>query len=321
MKLRRIIKIAAVAAVAAIGLSFLTACSAKAYPDQCALIVGSGAGDAHQVKKVFLPGEKVQKGDDQSYFLPCGDRNYQIQTHNGDDPDTTYLSGTTQGDTDTPGIPVKVQLSMYFSLNQDRNSLKEFWGALCRKYSCASTHADQGDQSSTRSSTPGWLTMLRENFTPALERATRQAVSNFKPNLWQQQGQAEWPKLAQDISADFMQQIQGITDAKHPFFCATASGAGKCKNVGIQINRVDPADPAVISIYNQGIQQDQQKSLNSKRVEQAKQLYGNDWAYYLGLQDTIKECEKVSSCNVILGQSGSTPAITVPSNGASPKAK
>ena len=311
---RRFVK--AVVALAVLGLFALglSACSAKAYPDQCALIVGSGAGDAHNIKKVFLPGEKVEKGDDQSYFLPCGERNYQIQSHNGDDPDTTYLTGTTAGDSDIPGIPVKVQLSMYFTLNEDKDSLKEFWVDLCRKYKCASTSADEGDQSSTRQSVPGWLDLLQQNFTPALQRATRQAVSDFGPDLWQQQGQSAWPKLGDEISKDFMAQIKSMTNASHPFFCATSSGTnGACKPVTVNINKVDPADPSVIKIYNEGIQQDQQKGLNEKKVAQAKELYGDNWAYVLGMEDLINACNgnPKATCIVSLGGTNA-PAVTVP---------
>lgn len=317
---RNFLRVVLVAAVATIGLSFLVGCSAKAYPDQCALIVGSGAGDSHQVKKVFLPGEKVKKGDDQSYFLPCGQRNYQIQTHDGDDPDTTYLTGTTEGSANTPGIPVKVQLSMYFTLNEDKDSLKEFWVDLCRKYKCASTKADEGDQSSTRQSTPGWLQLLQQNFTPALERATRQAVSNFGPDLWNQTGQVNWQKLGDDIGADFMTQIKAMTSASRPFFCATSSGTnGACKAVSVNINKVDPADSAVTRIYNEGIAQDQQQTLNQKRVAQAKQLYGSNWAYFLGLEDVISKCQGNAQCIVSIGGGGNGPSVALPTT--TPKGK
>lgn len=310
------IKAVSIAAVAALGLSLLTGCSAKAYPDQCALIVGSGAGDAHQVKKVFLPGEKVSKGDDQSYFLPCGDRNYEVQP-NGDDPHTTALDSITKGDSNSPGIPVKIQLNLFFTLNENKDALKEFWADLCRKYQCASTKADNGDQSSTRFSTSGWLALLRENFTPALQRAAREATSDFGTDLWQQQGQANWPKLAQEISTKFMTEIKAPTNAKYNFFCATGSNftKGQCSPVGVTIQSVQPADSSVKNIYNQGIAQDQQQTLNKKRVSQAKQLYGQYWAYFLGLQDTIAKCHGNAECIVSIG-GGSAPAVTLPTTAA-----
>jgi len=208
---------------------------------------------------------------------------------------------------------VKIQLNMFFTLNENKDALKEFWSALCRKYQCASTHADNGDQSSSRFSTSGWLSLLRENFTPALQRAAREATSDFGPNLWQQQGQANWPKLATEISNKFMKEIQAPTNSKYNFFCATGSNftENKCNPVGITIQSVQPADSSVKNIYNQGIAQDQQQSLNAKRVAQAQQLYGDNWAYFLGLQDTIAKCHGNAQCIVSIG-GGVAPAITVP---------
>jgi predicted component of type VI protein secretion system len=288
----------------AVVAGLLTGCSsAKAYPDQCALIVGSGVGDAHKVKHVFLPGEKVSKGDDQEYFLPCGSRNFRVTDHNGGDA-TQPLTAMTGADGDSPALPVKITLSMYFTLNEDKQALQDFWTTLCRKYNCAATKANQGDQSSTSYSTSGWLGMLKENFPDALQRAAQQATSQFKPNLWQEQGQAQWPQLAERISQNFMTQIKVPTNAKEDFFCNTGSdfSDGKCNPVGVQIQSVQPADDSVKAIYNQGIQQDQQKALNDKRVAAAKKLYGDDWGYFLGLQDTIGKCQNSkTSCTIIVG--------------------
>lgn len=236
----------------------LSGCSAKAQADQCAFVVGNGVGDTRQVKHVELPGEKVNKGDDEDYYIPCNARNYiitndpdagdrhtPIQARTGDAVQDT-VSGQSAG-TLIPGTPVNIQLSMFWTPNQDKAVLKDFW-AFCRKYSCATS--DPAGDNTENFASPGWNGMLRENFPFALQRAANTVLREFKPDVWNQP--AVWQTVADKLGPAFMDQIRAASGTTHDFFCSSASFRS-CQPVKITVEDISPVDPKVRTLVNDQI--------------------------------------------------------------------
>jgi hypothetical protein len=296
----------------AVSLTAIACSTTKTYASQCAYIIQSGFLDAHHLKKILHPGEQTDSTNDTTKYVYCNARNYLVRP--GGDHDGE-LSGRTKSNQDgTPGNPVKVQLSMYWTLNQTDEALKAFL-PFCEKYTCFSS-ADTGG--SARYSSPGWNGMLAENFAPALERALVQVLPKYDGNLPNEQ--SDWPKLAQDLSTQFMSQIK-ISDGSDAldFFCSSGSKEGTCDPVTIQVDHVEFANQQAQDLYNQSSTLDAEKALADKQkaVNDAQHRaltgkYGPYTYYFQGLQDTIAKChDSGQNCTIILGNGGS-PQIQVP---------
>lgn len=310
--MRRKKTIALLSALVVGGSLTAVACSTtKTYASQCAYIIQSGFLDAHHLKRILHPGEQTGSTNDTTRYVYCNARNYLVRP--GGDLDGE-LAGRTKANSDgTPGNPVKVQLSMYWTLNQTDEALRAFL-PFCEKYSCFSS-ADTGG--SARYSSPGWNGMLAENFKPALERALVQVLPKYDGNLPNEQG--DWTKLADDISAQFMQQIK-VSDGSDglDFFCSSGSPEGKCKPVTVTVDHVEFANQQAQDLYNQSSTLDAQRAnaekqaaVNKALLDAAKAKYGSYAAYFLGLQDTIQKCHDAGqNCTIILGNGGS-PQIQI----------
>lgn len=242
----------------------LSGCSSKAYESDCVFIVGSGVGDRRVVKEIVHPGEKVSdRGDDESFYVPCNARNFLIRPEGGGDRKELAVATTGKGDDATKiGLPVLVKASMYWQLNQNDDVLKSFY-PFCRKYECAGRDESGGDNTENNS-TPGWNDMLAENHSPAIDQAVSVAALQFGPDLWT--NRAEWPAFAEEVSRQWMQQIKVSTGSDRDLFCGTWSDPdgdhkGTCTPVRFTVNDVQPADPNVRSQYEQQITAEQ-ASLN-----------------------------------------------------------
>jgi hypothetical protein len=190
-------------------------------------------------------------------------------------------------------MPVDVWTSVYFTPNQNDSVMKNFL-PFCLKYGCASTDPQSNADiaNTAHSSTPGWENMLLENMGPAVDRASRIAVQQFTPSLWQDQG--SWDKLAGLIAANLDTQLGVETESPDSFFCGSGSSQGKCTRMTVVVNNVTPADPSVVANYNKQVAAEQAATANAARVVAAQKLYG-PYAYYaLMLQDEASNCPKCS---------------------------
>jgi hypothetical protein len=292
----------------------LTACSqAKAYSSQCVYIIQSGYLDVRHIQKILHPGERASTTNSQAKYIYCNARNYLVRP-DGDRKEP--LTGRTEQNQDgTPGNPVKVFLSMYWQVNQNDNVLRRFL-PFCEKYNCFSGSDTSG---SARYSSQGWLGMLHETFDPALERATVKALLNYHGNL--PTDQAVWPKLAQDISANFMEQVK-LSDGSddQDFFCSSGSphkgddlhSGYDCQPVQLQVDTVEYANPQAEALFQQSTTLDAQKALADKQAAVNKaqrnalaQKYGRYTDYFIGLQETLDHCNANTHCTVIIGGNGS----------------
>lgn len=285
-------------------LAGLTACStANAYPSQCAYIIGNGGGDNHQIKEIIRPGGRVENlGDDIAEFVPCNARNFLITDAEDTGDRKAPALGRTKATATEPALPVKAYLRSYFTLNQSDRALRAFL-PFCEKYGCYETDGDKVTGGSNYS-TEGWNGMLRENYALVIDKTFRDAVSNFGPDIWQTQ--AEWPKIAEMMSANFAKEMKKATGSSEDFFCGTwnkdQDNVENCTPVRFEIDVIRPEDPAVESVQQQTALAQQQKALNDAKAQATKSRYGPLSDYYNGLQDTIAACQAAGqSCTIIVG--------------------
>lgn len=312
-------------AAAALGVAgSLAACSAKPAESECAIVVGKGVGDGQTVKKIARPGESVAKGDDEDWYLPCGPRNYVVtadQNHGDRHNPVLAMTGPAEKDTDGVGSPVKLWLSAYFTPNETDAGMGDLW-RLCFKYSCA---LGSGDDEHDANWSAGWLSLLNENFGPAIDRAAGVAMRKFDPDVWSDP--AKRPKVAEAISAEFATQVKAATGYVHDIFCASGpewdakAKSFDCRPVRFTVENIEPTSAEVIKQYDQRVGLDAQqrsaeaqKTLNGTKLDAAKAAYG-PWAeYYLGLFEAIDRCKAAgATCVINVGGAGSPPpAIPVP---------
>jgi hypothetical protein len=301
----------AVSCAAAVGFG-LTACT-TAVPGigECAATTNGGFGSSGQgVTSVVHPGDQFQVGSgDTAWYWPCNDRNFVTSTTlpGADRKAPEYAVRTAPGKDGTPGMPVYVWTSIYFTPTQNDHAMAKFL-AFCFKYTCATRDPQSPTDTLTHSSSPGWENMLVENMGPAVDRASQLAVQSYGPDLWLDQGKA-WDQLGTDIANNMNAQLDKETETTIPFFCGSGSTAGtngKCTQMTVVVNNVTPADPAVVTNYNKEVAAEQAAAANAARVAAAKELYGSYAYYALMLQDEAAQCPK---CAIYVG----TPPNAVPS--------
>lgn len=309
-KMARRLSLLASAAALAAAASALTGCT-TAVPalSECAATTNGGFGSAGQgITSVVHPGGQAQvDAGDTAWYWPCNDRNFVTAPSGGDRRAPEYAVRTApSADGKTPGMPVYVWTRVYFTPNQDEAVMKEFL-PFCLKYGCATNDPQSNADiaNSAHSSSPGWENMLLENMGPAVDQASRIAVAQFSPTLWQDQG--DWNKLASMISDRLNAQLSQETEHADPFFCGSGSSQTNCTKMTVLVSNVTPADPAVAANYDKEVAAEQAQAANTARVAAAQQLYGPYWAYELMIADEAAQCPK---CTFYIGNPGSVPAAT-----------
>lgn len=293
-------------------LPILSACGkVQTTTAQCAVLIHNGYFDSRHVEAVVLPGQRHSKNNVQVHYLYCNARNY-IVGPNGDL--TSPIQAKTAADATGDGTPVDVELTAYFTTNENTDAIKAFL-PFCEKYNCFSPKDNTNNTQLDKSSSSGWNNMLAENFPNAIKRSTQEAMLQFPTNIWNDTSQ--WPKVADAIQADFSQQILTQTESTVHFFCGQGASATTCPPVRFSIESIQPTDPKIRQIYNQQVEQQQEQELavqqgktNAAVLAAAKQEYGSLANYFLGLQDTIAKCQNNAQCIVSIG--GTTqPSVNV----------
>lgn len=287
-----------------LALPILSAChNVQTFASQCAYVIQNGYFDQRHVKDILLPGQRYNGNNVTTRYVYCNARNYVVNTRSGDltDPIQAKTKAGSNGD----GTPVDVQLTAYFTVNQNRQAMLDFL-PFCEKYNCFSPKDTTGNDTQERSSSEGWRNMIDENFPNAIHRAVQHAMLQFPPNIWNDTSQ--WPKVADAVQADFAEQMGVATQATTPFFCGQGSTPTKCDPVRFSIERIDPTDSAIRDTYNQQVEQQYQQQLaaqqartNAALLRAAKAKYGPQADYFLGLQDTIDHCKGNASCVISVG--------------------
>lgn len=309
-KRKRLAAIAVAGVLAAGAMTLISGCStATPAVSQCAVVTGHGFGSGSQnVVDVLHPGARLRIGNGNiAWYYPCDARNFIISPDGQPGDVHTPVSVRTAPKGNTPGMPVNVWLGVYFTPNQNDAVMKQFLG-FCLKYGCAESSAqDTSDiQNNPHFSTQGWEGMLQENFPFALQRAATDVISKFDPTLWVDP--SLWPKLGDDIAAQLNAELAPETQTQTPYFCGSASTESTCTQMTVVVNKVEPVDQAVVQIYNQQIAAENSIAANTDRLNAARELYGSYAPYFLGVQDTISQCQKVSGCSIYIGNPGTIPA-------------
>lgn len=297
------------ALLAVSGIVLIAGCStAQPALSQCAMITNNGFGATSAgVTAVLHPGQKIQIGNNQlAWYYPCDARNFIFSPPGQPGDVHTPVTVRTAAQGGNPGMPVNVWLGIYFTPNQNDNAMKTFL-PFCLKYGCAesSDQTDNSVQSNAHFSTSGWEGMLVENFPFAAQRAATNVISNFGPDLWIDPSQ--WPKLGDDIAAQLNAQLTQEDQSNTPFFCGASSTQSNCTQMTVVVNKVEPVDPAVQQIYNQRIAAESAIAANGTRLRAAQELYGSLAPYFLGIQDTISQCNGKAACNIYIGAPGTLP--------------
>lgn len=305
MKLRKVAATSAIG-LGVLGAAVLAGCShAQPAISQCAITTGHGyASGTQNVVAIAHPGQYVNVGNDNTtWYYPCDARNYVTAPSGGDRKDPMSVKTGASPDGTTPGMPVQVWTSVYWTPTQVDANMPAFL-SFCLKYGCAES-SDQVDASvalNPHSSTPGWNNMLAENMGPAVDRATNDVIGKFGPSLWTER--ADWPKLAAGIAQNLNAELAKETGSSVPYFCGDASTPRDCTQMSVVVSNVTPTDPAVQLLYNQQIAAEQSLSVNAARLAAAQKLYGPYAQYFLGLQDLANECK---TCTIYVGAPSTIP--------------
>lgn len=313
MNLKRPWRIAAVVAAGGAALLANTACGSTIEPSiaQYAITTGHGTFSNQQVLSVVAPGDNVHLGSGTTtWYVWANVRNYNTLQSNGD-RSNPQAEITGPGPSNAPGMSDYTWTYVAWELNPnilDKSQDGQYpfateFLSFCLKYGCAD-QTGQNDSSNanfTRSSSPGWLAMLGEVMPTAIDNATQSAITSFGPDLWT--NRAEWGKYANDIAANLTSQIAARDGSgQTSFFCGPGSTTTQCNPLSVIVQNVTPSDPAVITSYNQQVAAQYAEQAGQARLAAAKEIYGSDANYFLGVQDTIQQCKTAgATCNIYIG--------------------
>lgn len=310
--MKRCMRIAALVAALATGGLALSACSSEIQPSvaQYAITTGHGNFSNQQVLDVVSPGENIHLGSGTTTWYVWADvRNYVTAPANGD-RSNPQAELTGPGPQNAPGMSDYTWTYVAWEINpaivvRAQNGTYPAATAFlsyCLKYACADQTAqnDTSNAGLTRSVSAGWEAMLNEVLPRAIDNATRDAIVNYPPSLWTDRGQ--WDAYGNAIGSHLLAEIQQLDGSSIPYFCGPGSTTAKCTAPDVIVQNVTPSDPAVITAYNQQVAAQYAAQAGTARLNAAKEIYGSDANYFLGLQDLVNACAAdKTSCNIYVG--------------------
>jgi hypothetical protein len=306
--------------------STLTGCfpSGGTSTAQCAYIVGNGQDD-RKIHSIVVPGNKLPTPNrEEIQYVPCGPRNYiindgQQKNSNGDTVGDSFqvVQVWTKAAEGDPRVQLNISLKADWTLNESEKALRGFY-PLCYKYTCYNTDSSKANDSNF--STTGWNGMLSENFDPAIRTVAINEVSS-KFTKKELDDPANWSKLGDALSNAFGPEIKratGITDTD--LFCGSGSTSGfsddnkefNCGNVRFTINKVEATNDNVRDADNQRAEQEATAAQADAIIANAKKKYGDDWSYFLGLQDTIEKCKSADKVTCVVNLGGGQVSVPTP---------
>jgi hypothetical protein len=291
------------------------ACSSHVQPSlgEWAITTHHGLLSNQEVEHVTPPGHKAVLGNGTtSWYFPA---NAQAYVTGPDGNRTVGLPELTASDgKGSPGIPDYVYSYVGYEINpaiatpdkQGKYTLASHFLQFCIRDACAIQHSINSTENAAKpySSDPGWYHMVSAIFPRAIDNATQKAIGGFGPDLWTNHG--DWQELAAAISADLPAEIQALDGSKAEgqpdYFCGYGSTATDCKPFLVQVSKVVPQDPGVMTAYQLQQTANYQLQAAAARVALAKQLYGADWQFFLGVKDAIAQCgQDHVTCTIYLG--------------------
>jgi hypothetical protein len=307
----RIKPLIAAVAVAGAGMLAVSACGSEVIPSiaQYAITTGHGNFSNQQVLSVASPGENVHLGSGTTTWYVWADtRNYVTAPANGD-RNNPQAEITGPGASNAPGMSDYTWTYVTWELNpaivnksNGQYPVATDFLAFCLKYGCADTTPQNDDSNAdlTRSVSAGWEGMLNEVMPRAIDNATRDAITSYGPSLWTERG--DWDAYGTAISSHLLSEISQLDGSTTPFFCGPGSTTSNCTAPDVIVQNVTPSDPAVITAYNQQVAAQYAEQAGAARLQAAREIYGSDANYFLGVQDTINTCKAAgTTCNIYLG--------------------
>lgn len=300
-------KVLALAAVAALSLTSLSACASIAPPDQVGLYYMVGPIDGNHFDHCFDPGSTTSASwNNDVILLPNSLRTWNIAPPNtpGADSNTPITVNAAPQQDQPSGVQVNLWTQANFTLNtncgkddKDPNSpLVQWWEKIGRRYNAQTTE--------------GWKAMLSNTIVTALETASRSVVRGYTADSLVSGVNRE--KVQSEISTLFQSEIKRVTGGD--YFCSpTFDRHGTdCGEVQLLLKDVDYTNPAI-----QQARDEKQAAIEhaAALVAQAQgqvdaaakigSLYNNPaWVQYqiaqLHLQE-VQECAKNPTCTVVLG--------------------
>jgi hypothetical protein len=306
-------------AVGVTGFALLGAACSHIQPSlgEYAITTGHGTFSNQDVIRVTSPGHRANIGSGTtSWYFPGNVRNYVTTPEGQADRSQPAPVLTRSGGAADNGMTVHVYTFVTFEVNpaiavkgpKGNFPLATGFLTFCLKYSCA-THSAQNNTANAakeRSSDPGWLNMIDEIWPRAIDNATRGAIDTFGPNIWLDQG--AWPKVADEIAAQLPGEVAKLdgSSASHlpDYFCGLGSTLTKCAPIFVQVTPpgIVPVDPHVIAAYRQQQEANYQLNAVAARVKVARQLYGKDAGWFLGMFDLVSKCQSAKvPCTIYAG--------------------
>lgn len=333
-------RLVAVAGLATLGLLSTACAGSHIHPSlgEYAITTSHGYFSSQNVISVASPGQNVKLGSGTTtWYFPANVRNFvTIADKTGDrSTPTAEFTGALKGQPNTAisayvytyvGWEVNPQITVNNTAREDIGGSMQSvpWAfashflQFCLKYGCASQNPQNtsANQDKSRSSDPGWLNMVDEIFPRAIDNATRTALVSFGPSIWTAAGEAQWPKLADEISTNLSQELQALdgsaSEGQPDYFCGpgstpsitlqvgnkTVTKAADCKPFLVQVSSIVPTDQGVVQAYQQQQQALYAEQAATARVALAKELYGKDYGWFLGMFDLAQKCPH---CTIFAG--------------------
>jgi hypothetical protein len=282
-----------------------------------AITTGHGATSTQNVKAVTAPGHKTYLGNGTtSWYFPASPQSFITGPGDGSDRLQSTPSFTGSGGKSQPGIAMFVHTYVTWEINpaiqrKDKDgsyAVATHFLQFCIRFGCATNSSlnNAANAAKLRSSDPGWINMVDNIFPKAVDAATRKVLTDFQPDIWTSAGESQWPVLAGDIAAQLPHEIANFTSSEEEgqpdYFCGTGSTETDCKPIFVQVTNVTPTDPGIVAAYQLQQQSNYQLTASASRLAVAKELYGPDAYFFLGVKDTITACEAAkTTCTIYMG--------------------
>jgi hypothetical protein len=316
----------------------LVACSdAKPTEYRIGYVIGGGDGDAHNIKAIVMPGNKIHKErDDTVEFIYGNPRNFKRSTDAGSDEQATWKAQSMpSADGQTPGYGVEGQGIVYFAVNRPPKNIHECdpssnlsgckalyaFYSYCQKYGCTLDHDSDNPQDQALSSDQGWMNMLHEGLGNALQHAFTTVMADYDVSVVNEP--AEWPKIGAKMAKLVMTEMRsviGLGKGLDVFCSTTVINTGVCQPIDIRIQSISsPAADSILSARRDQENQTQNQLAqieNQKKVDAANQaleaqraaadaaLYRQpgyaEERKYQAMIDAIKACGPNTQCIVQL---------------------
>lgn len=300
--------------VGAAGASLLLgACSNQPVvpqPGEYAFVVGGGSSSNQNLHYIVGPGVhiKVSNGD-RVLYVPASTRDFITAKPGSKGADRTNPNPSyTAGQNGLKPVQVLTYDHVVFELNPNKAAQRKFYDNLCTKYGCGSLTSDTANANNTLklNSPPGWLAMVLDKYSTAVDNAVRAASATYGPDLWH--NTAAWNAYGNKIATFLPKELRLATGGgTDNYFCGVGSTSSHCAPFTVLVNDVVPTDGAIATQYSQANEADLQGQSAASRAAAAKTLYGSEGPYWLGVKDAINACKGGSNpCTIVIGQPSGT---------------